>query len=561
MKFINMLKMKSKLALLAGAAIIGFIGYFVFSYQLMQVVAVNGPLYGEIINNKDLVADILPPPAYIIEAYLVTKQIVGESDSSRSQAFIGRLAGLEKDFHDRHDFWSSKIPPGSLHDMLLVDSYDPGIKFFSAVNNEFIPAIQKNDMEKTKATALELDRLYEQHRTVIEKVVTAANQQSAAIEKKTADIQRWVIEGLIGFTLFLLAVISFLSYSIGTAILRPVNAMVHFFMELSKGEGDLRKRIVTASKDEIGEMAQWFNAFMDKLQAIIKEIAGNSNTLEASSASLTAIAGQLTKGADIMLQRSNGVAAATEEMSANMNTVAAASEQASTNVNLVAAATEEMTATVQEIAQNSGKARGITEMAVAKANSASAKVNELGQAALEISKVTEVITEISEQTNLLALNATIEAARAGEAGKGFAVVANEIKELARQTATATQQIKSRIEGIQKSTNDTVVEIGQISKVIDEVNDIVGTIATAVEEQSASSQEISSNISQASQGIEEVNHNVNQTSAVSASISSDIASVNQGVEGITLNSSQVDAKAGELAKLASQLQQIVGRFKV
>ncbi|MDP3480922.1 MAG: methyl-accepting chemotaxis protein [Desulfoprunum sp.] len=356
-------------------------------------------------------------------------------------------------------------------------------------------------------------------------------------------------------------VVAGLALLVAAGLVKPIKRTVVMLKDIAEGEGDLTRRLDIGSQDELGEMARWFNVFMEKLQLMIKEIAGNTNTLEMSSASLTAIAGQLTLGAENMMQRSNGVAAATEEMSANMNNVAAASEQASTNVNMVAAATEEMTATVQEIAQNSSKARGITEMAVVKANSASAKVNELGKAALEISKVTEVITEISEQTNLLALNATIEAARAGEAGKGFAVVANEIKELARQTASATQQIKTRIEGIQNSTNETVVEISQISKVIDEVNDIVGTIATAVEEQSVSSQEISSNISQASQGIEEVNQNVNQTSTVSSSISSDIADVNKGVQGITLNSSQVNTKAGELAQLAVQLKQIVGRFKV
>jgi methyl-accepting chemotaxis protein len=356
-------------------------------------------------------------------------------------------------------------------------------------------------------------------------------------------------------------VVAGLALLVAGGLVRPINRTVAMLRDIAEGEGDLTRRLDIQSKDELGEMARWFNIFMEKLQSMIKQIASDSNALENSSASLSAIAGQLAKGADDMMLRSNGVATATEEMSANLSNVAAASEQASTNVNMVAAATEEMTATVQEIAQNSGKAREVTEAAVLKANNASTKVNELGQAALEISKVTEVITEISEQTNLLALNATIEAARAGEAGKGFAVVANEIKELARQTATATQQIKFRIEGIQKSTNQTVVEIGQISKVIDEVNDIVGTIATAVEEQSVSSQEIASNISQASLGIEEVNQNVNQTSSVSASISGDIAQVNQGVQDISHNSTQLNTKAGELGQLAAQLQRIVGRFKV
>ena len=352
-----------------------------------------------------------------------------------------------------------------------------------------------------------------------------------------------------------------LALLVATGLVKPIKATVVMLKDIAEGEGDLTRRLTIGSQDELGEMARWFNVFMEKLQLILKEITGNSNTLETASSSLTAIAEELAKGADNMSLRSNGVAAATEEMSANMNNVATASEQASTNVNMVASAAEEMTATVQEIAKNSGKARIITETAVVKANSASKKVNELGKAALEISNVTEVITEISEQTNLLALNASIEAARAGEAGKGFSVVANEIKELASRTATATQQIKTRIEGIQDSTNDTVVEINQISKVIDEVNDIVGTIAAAIEEQSTASHQISDNITQASQGIEEVNRNVNQTSQVSLTISSDIADVNQGVQNITLNSSKVNSKAGELAQLATQLQEIVGRFKV
>jgi methyl-accepting chemotaxis protein len=357
------------------------------------------------------------------------------------------------------------------------------------------------------------------------------------------------------------AVVAGLALLISINMVRPINRTVAMLKDIAEGEGDLTRRLDQKSKDEMGEMARWFNVFMEKLQLLIGEISGNSKTLETSSTGLTAIAGQLATGAEEMQERSNGVAAAAEEMSANLNNVAAASEQASTNVNMVAAATEEMTATVREIAQNSGKAREITEKAVVNTNIATTKVNELGKAALEISKVTEVITEISEQTNLLALNATIEAARAGEAGKGFAVVANEIKELAKQTAVATQEIKSRIDGIQNSTNDTVVEIDHITKIIEEINDIVGTIATAVEEQSVSSQEISNNIAQASQGIEEVNQNVNQTSAVSSSISNDIANVNHGVQDITSTSTQVDAKAEELAQLAVQLQNLVSRFKV
>jgi methyl-accepting chemotaxis protein len=561
MGIISNRKMKSKFGILAGSAILGFVCYSIFSFSIMHKIAVNGPLYNEIVMNKDLVADILPPPEYLVEAYLVIKQIQTEKNDSRIQEFINRIASLEKDYHDRHEYWIANLPPGKMHDTFLNDSYNPSLKFFSTVHEAFLPAIKQKDAKAIEAAATELDKQYAQHRAQIDKVVLEATRQSSEIEKKTADIQSGVNRGIIVFTLVLIAVVSFLSFSIGSAILKPMKAMVLFFKDLSEGEGDLRKRIESNSKDEIGELATWFNTFMGKLQALVKEITKNAESLGHASTGLSAIAGQMAGSSEIMTGRSNTVATAAEEMSANMNSVAAASEQAATNVNMVASAAEEMSATVKEIARNSEKGRTITASAVSQAGGASKKVNELGSAAEEISKVTEVITEISEQTNLLALNATIEAARAGEAGKGFAVVANEIKELARQTAQATQEIKSRIDSIQTSTAETVTQIEQITRVINEANDIVSTIATAVEEQAVTSQEIAGNVSQASQGIQEVNQNVGQSSSVASSISNDMATVNQSVQEISAAGSQVNVNAEDLSNLARTLGQLVGRFKV
>ncbi len=341
----------------------------------------------------------------------------------------------------------------------------------------------------------------------------------------------------------------------------PINAAVSMLKDIAEGEGDLTKRLAYSSRDEIGDMGRWFNVFMDKLQALISEIARNTGTLKDTSTSLSTISAQLSSSTDAMSGRSDSVADAAQKMSATMSSVAAASEQAATNVNMVASATEEMTSTVQGIARNSEKARSITESAVTQAGSASQKVGELGRAANEISNVTEVITEISEQTNLLALNATIEAARAGDAGKGFAVVANEIKELARQTAQATQEIKAKIDGIQGSTADTVTQIEQITAVINEVNEIVGTIAAAVEEQALTSREITDNVSQASQGIQEVNENVSQSSAVAGTISGDIADVNHSVQEVSSSSGQVNLNAEDLLKLSECLQELVGRFRI
>jgi methyl-accepting chemotaxis protein len=198
---------------------------------------------------------------------------------------------------------------------------------------------------------------------------------------------------------------------------------------------------------------------------------------------------------------------------------------------------------------------------VAQADHASEKMNALGGAANAISKVTEVITEISEQTNLLALNATIEAARAGEAGKGFAVVANEIKGLARQTAEATQEIKAKIDDIQHSTDETVGEMRQISEVINQVNDIVGTIATSVDHQLATTEEVAGNVREASLGFGEINQNVAQCSGVTGQISADIGEVKASADELTQTSVDVEFNVKELSQVAEKLHEVVENFQV
>jgi methyl-accepting chemotaxis protein len=382
----------------------------------------------------------------------------------------------------------------------------------------------------------------------------------AAAQKAEAD-ERAAFTGMVIITLAALMIGLLMGFFVTRGITGPINNAVARLKDIAEGEGDLTQRLEVDTRDELGEMAAWFNTFLQNLQSIIKDIASNSVTLSNASTELSAISQQMSASAEQTSGKSNTVAAATEEMSTNISSVAAAMEQATTNLNMVASATEQMTASVSEIAQNSEKARGITGTAVDKARETSKKVNDLGDAAQAISKVTEVITEISEQTNLLALNATIEAARAGEAGKGFAVVANEIKELAKQTAEATLEIKNQIEGVQSSTQETVGDISEISEVIGKVDETVSTIAAAVEEQSVTTQDIAGNISQASAGVQEVNTNVAQSTEVSSSISQEIAEVSDASNEIATSSSQVNLSAEELAGMAETINGMVGKFKV
>jgi len=361
----------------------------------------------------------------------------------------------------------------------------------------------------------------------------------------------------------LLAMALILSILFSIMIIRSITTPVGKASDLAEAMagGDFTVKIDLDQKDEIGVMAKSLNSMVEQLGAMIRDIVSNAGSLTSSSNDLASVSKQLSSAAHDTADQSSSVAAATEEMSVNIQSVSAAMEQSSCNVNMVASATEEMTSTVNEIAQNAEKARSISEGAVTQSRVASEKMAILGESARKIGRVTETITEISEQTNLLALNATIEAARAGEAGKGFAVVANEIKELARQTAAATVDIKNQINEMQVTTSTTVEDIEKISEVIVEINNVINGIATAVEEQSAASKEIATNISQASQGIAEVNENVAQTTVVISDITRDIAGINQQSTQVGEGSNHVQLSAQGLADLAVQLENLVKKFKV
>lgn len=384
--------------------------------------------------------------------------------------------------------------------------------------------------------------------------------QSSMSSEISSDVSGNIITMLvIAGVVFALTIALCLMIVVG--IVGSLRSMIASFKDIAEGEGDLTKRIAISGKDEISELAGWFNTFIDHLQKIILSISKNTTSVGEQSQNLSTVAASLSENARETSDKSDNVAAAAEEMSTNMNSVASAMEQSTTNTGMVASAAEEMTATINEIAKNAEEAHKISEDAVNQANTTSERMVELGNAAEAISKVTETITEISEQTNLLALNATIEAARAGEAGKGFAVVANEIKELAKQTAEATLDIKKQIDGVQGTTNVTVEDIKQITSIINSVNELIATISTSVGEQSAATEEIANNINQAAQGLGEVNENVSQVTVVAGSITEDISLVNSASKEISESSKNVDTSSADLRQTAEQLKKILAQFKV
>jgi methyl-accepting chemotaxis protein len=295
-------------------------------------------------------------------------------------------------------------------------------------------------------------------------------------------------------------------------------------------------------QDEMGDQARAMQEMSLNLRTMISEVKSGIQTLVLSSADLRSSSAEMKSGSRGASDRAQMVAAAAEQMSSNVVVVASSMEQTSSNLAQVTDATNAMTSTISQIAVNAQKANTITAEANQQAGRINQQMHQLGLAAREIGKVTEAITEISSQTNLLALNATIEAARAGAAGKGFAVVANEIKALAQQTASSTEDIKARINGVQDSASQGLSEIIRISDVMSEVNSIVESISLSIQEQEQSTRNIASNIREASIGVNDANLRVSETSQVSSSIASDIAVVHQVAGQIAEGSNDVSARS-------------------
>ena len=370
---------------------------------------------------------------------------------------------------------------------------------------------------------------------------------------------RWFLVG-VGSLAILAAV--FFGITITRSITGPLGHSLTALGEVAKGNLTVEPSAeYLARKDEAGDLARSTQTLTKNLRTMLGDVGGGADTLAMASGEMSSIAEGLCKGGKEVANMANTVAAAAEESSANTTSVAAAMEETTANLTSVAGATEEMSATVGEIASNAEKARAISGEATSQAEAISVMMKDLGRAAQDIGKVTETITSISAQTNLLALNATIEAARAGAAGKGFAVVANEIKELAQQTAAATEDIKSKISSIQASTGGAMGDIEKIAAVIKEVSDIVSSIAAAIEEQSTVTRDVANNIAQASTGVKDANERVSQTANVSQTIAKDIANVNSTVTSLVSGSEQVQAGSAELTSLAQLLKDRVAQFKI
>lgn len=414
MEGLKKLKVKTKLSLLVAIFIAGFAIFGMVSFQTLNALKVNGPYYQQIVQGKDLVADVLPPPEYIIESYLLAYSMADTSRRGELRDLIDRSEGLEKEYHTRHDYWMADevLPDEGLVDILTKDSYEPAIEFFRVRNKEFIPAVMRADYTTAeKLLRGPMSANYEKHRKAVDQIVKNANERNARVEKEAADIidMRTRLMALLGLVIVVISAAG-AGYMLNRSI---ANSLQETIGALSSTSSEIAATIEQHERTAMHQSAAVHEttATMDELDASFTHTADMAQTAADRARQAVTVA---DSGIQTVRQTLDGMIELKEKVGVIAEQILMLSEQTS-----------------------------------------------------QIGTITRVVGDLANQTNMLALNAAVEAARAGEHGKGFGVVASEIRKLADESKKSAERINVLVEQIQRATNSTVMATEEGSKTVDQ----------------------------------------------------------------------------------------------